>query len=47
MARDMLQFVTTAQETPEKRAADKRRTDFDEIYQEFGSAVRRTVGDGA
>jgi glutamate synthase (NADPH/NADH) small chain len=33
----MLQFVTTAQETPEKRAAAKRRTDFDEIYQEFSA----------
>ena len=37
MTRDMLQFVTTAQETPEKRAAAKRRTDFDEIYQEFSA----------
>jgi glutamate synthase (NADPH/NADH) small chain len=37
MAKDMLQFVTKAKETPEKRGAAKRRMDFDEIYHEFSS----------
>jgi len=31
----MLQFVTKAKETPEKRAADDRREDFGEIYREY------------
>jgi len=34
----MLQFVTTSRETPEKRTADDRRDDFDEIYREFSAA---------
>ena len=31
----MLQFVDVAQETPEKRSTVKRKTDFNEIYNEF------------
>ncbi len=32
MASKMMQFVSTPQATPTKRAADARRSDFDEIY---------------
>ena len=32
---DMLKFVDTPRQTPEKREAEKRRTDFSEIYQDF------------
>jgi len=31
----MLRFVKTGQQRPEKRSADERREDFDEIYKEF------------
>jgi glutamate synthase (NADPH/NADH) small chain len=34
----MLQFVDVPQQTPAKRAADARRTDFDEIYDEYKPA---------
>jgi glutamate synthase (NADPH) small chain len=33
----MLQFVTKAKETPEKRTADDRREDFGEIYREYAA----------
>jgi glutamate synthase (NADPH/NADH) small chain len=33
----MLKFVTTSKEMPEKRAADDRRDDFDEIYREYAA----------
>jgi glutamate synthase (NADPH) small chain len=35
MAERMLQFVSVPQQTPEKREAEARRFDFDEIYQRF------------
>ncbi len=35
MAQDMLRFVKVAAERPEKRAAEVRRADFGEIYEEF------------
>ena len=35
MAEKMLKFVKLGRETPDKRSADQRRKDFDEIYQEF------------
>ena len=35
MAEKMLKFVSVPQHMPEKRAAADRRTDFNEIYQEF------------
>jgi len=35
MADRMLQFVRLSQQTPEKRTAEARRTDFGEIYQRF------------
>ena len=35
MKKKMLQFVDVAQETPEKRSTVKRKTDFNEIYNEF------------
>ena len=35
MAQRMLKFVNVAQRMPEKRAAVARRSDFDEIYQEY------------
>jgi glutamate synthase (NADPH/NADH) small chain len=35
MADRMLQFVRLSQQTPEKRAATARKTDFGEIYQRF------------
>jgi len=35
MAAKMLRFVTVAQRAPEKRAPDRRRRDFDEIYAEY------------
>jgi glutamate synthase (NADPH/NADH) small chain len=34
----MLKFVTVPREMPEKRAADLRRQDFDEIYAEYADA---------
>jgi glutamate synthase (NADPH/NADH) small chain len=37
MAKDMLQFVTTAMEMPVKREAVGRREDFGEIYREFAA----------
>ncbi len=33
--KQMLQFVTRAQQTPEKRAVSERRVDFDEIYNQY------------
>ena len=33
----MLKFVTTSKETPEKRAAEARKQDFDEIYREYAA----------
>ncbi|MEN8722042.1 MAG: NAD(P)-dependent oxidoreductase [Alphaproteobacteria bacterium] len=38
MAQKMLKFVSIDQQTPDKRAADDRREDFGEIYQEFAQA---------
>lgn len=38
MAQKMLKFVSIDQQTPDKRAADERREDFGEIYQEFAQA---------
>ena len=35
MKKKMLQFVDVVQETPEKRSTVKRKTDFNEIYNEF------------
>lgn len=35
MAQNMLKFTKTAGQTPDKRAADDRRVDFDEIYAAF------------
>ena len=35
MANKMLKFVDVSQQMPEKRAADQRREDFDEIYQRY------------
>ena len=35
MKKKMLQFVDISQETPEKRSTVKRKTDFNEIYNEF------------
>ena len=42
MPERMLKFVTTAQQTPDKRAASERRVDFEEIYQEFAPAQAAT-----
>lgn len=36
-SQQMLQFVTTSKEMPEKRTADERRADYDEIYREFAA----------
>ena len=38
MAQRMLKFVSVDRETPEKRAAEQRREDFGEIYQEYAAA---------
>ena len=35
MKKKMLQFVDLKQETPEKRSTSKRKSDFNEIYNEF------------
>jgi len=37
MAEHMLKFVNLRQATPEKRQADERRVDFDEIYRDFAT----------
>lgn len=37
MAQKMLQFVDVKRQTPEKRDADNRREDFDEIYRQFAA----------
>jgi glutamate synthase (NADPH) small chain len=37
MAQKMLQFVDVERQTPEKRGADNRREDFDEIYRQFAA----------
>jgi glutamate synthase (NADPH/NADH) small chain len=42
MSSRMLQFVSTAKAMPEKRTADKRVADFDEIYGEFKRADAET-----
>ena len=38
MAKKLLRFVTVAKEMPDKRSAETRRHDFDEIYAEFDPA---------
>ena len=35
MSDKMLKFVKIGQQTPPKRGVDKRKNDFDEIYDEF------------
>ena len=35
MTKKMLQFVGLNQETPEKRSTTKRKSDFNEIYEEY------------
>lgn len=35
MTTPMLKFVSVAQQQPEKRTAQNRRADFDEIYEDF------------
>ena len=35
MTKKMLQFVDLKQETPPKRETNKRKKDFNEIYNEF------------
>ena len=35
MTKKMLKFVDLKQETPEKRKTSKRKSDFNEIYEEF------------
>ena len=37
MSQKMLQFVDVERQTPEKRDADNRREDFDEIYRQFAA----------
>jgi glutamate synthase (NADPH/NADH) small chain len=37
MPEHMLKFVNLPQHTPEKRGADERRSDFDEIYRDFAT----------
>jgi glutamate synthase (NADPH/NADH) small chain len=37
MAEHMLKFVSVPQSTPEKRGAEERRVDFDEIYRDFAT----------
>ncbi len=37
MAEHMLKFVSVPQSTPEKRQANERRVDFDEIYRDFAT----------
>ncbi len=39
MSNKMLKFVHVSQKTPEKREADTRRTDFEEIYSKFDTAA--------
>ena len=42
MSDPMLQFVRLAQQSPEKREVEVRRTDFDEIYRDFGVPQARS-----
>ncbi|MGE0723984.1 MAG: FAD-dependent oxidoreductase, partial [Alphaproteobacteria bacterium] len=42
MAEKLLRFVTVAKEMPDKRPAEARRHDFDEIYAEFDPARAET-----
>ena len=35
MTNKMLKFVDVKQETPEKRGTDKRKDDFNEIYEDY------------
>ena len=39
MSNNMLKFVTTDKKMPDKRGADARVQDFDEIYDEFDVSV--------
>ena len=39
MANKMLQFVDVSQKTPQKRSAEQRREDFDEIYQRYDQSA--------
>ncbi len=39
MAEKLLKFVSISRAMPEKRLADQRRTDFDEIYADFAARV--------
>ena len=39
MANKMLQFVDILQKTPQKRSAEQRREDFDEIYQRYDQSA--------
>ena len=43
MSSKMLQFVATKKAMPEKRLADNRVDDFDEIYNEFDAAAAENV----
>ncbi len=42
MSSKMLQFVATKKAMPEKRTADNRVADFDEIYDDFDAAAAET-----
>ena len=42
MSSKMLKFVTTEKAMPEKRKAEKRVADFDEIYDDFDAAEAET-----
>ena len=41
MAAKMQQFVTVGRAMPEKREAERRRQDFDEIYAEYAAEKAR------
>ena len=42
MSSKMLKFVSTGKAMPEKRKAEKRVSDFDEIYDDFDAAEAET-----
>ena len=42
MSSKMLKFVSTEKAMPEKRKAEKRVADFDEIYDDFDAAEAET-----
>ena len=44
MSSKMLQFVATKKAMPEKRTADNRVADFDEIYHDFVAAAADKAG---